>query len=105
MESADLTAALVKLPRRQILIVSVYIKGRNAQALVETCDMLRRVVTEVRRDAGQVVDVVIAGDFNRYNQLWGGDDIAWERQGEGDNIIDLMKDFALSSLLPRGTKT
>ena len=28
-----------------------------------------------------------------------------ERQGEADRIIDLMNDFALRSLLPRGTKT
>lgn len=53
IESADLPVALVKLPGRQILIVSVYVKGRDAQALIETCDMLRRVVTEVRRRPGR----------------------------------------------------
>ena len=53
----------------------------------------------------QVVDVVIAGDFNRHDQLWGGDGVSLERQGEVDPIIDLMSEFALSSLLRRGTKT
>lgn len=105
IESSDLTAALLRLPGRQILVGSVYVEGGNVQALMETCDMLRTVATEVRRGAGQVVDVVIAGDFNRHDQLWGGDDISWLRQGEGDDIVDLMNDFALSSLLPRGTKT
>ncbi len=51
------------------------------------------------------MDVVVVGDFNRHDQLWGGDDVALKRQGEADPIIDLMGEFALSSLLPRGTKT
>jgi hypothetical protein len=59
---------------------------------------------DVRRDAGTTVDVAIARDFNRHDQLWGGD-VSLERQGEADRIIDLMNEFALSSLLRRGTKT
>ncbi|KAM3554291.1 hypothetical protein ARSEF4850_006531 [Beauveria asiatica] len=55
--------------------------------------------------AGGLSDAVIAGDFNRHDQLWGGDDVSWLRQGEGDDIINLMNDLTLSSLLPRGTKT
>jgi hypothetical protein len=31
--------------------------------------------------------------------------VTLERQGEADPIIDLMSEFSLSSLLPRGTKT
>jgi len=48
---------------------------------------------------------VIAGDFNRHDQLWGGEDVSLERQGEADPIIDLMNELALTSLLRRGTKT
>ncbi|KAK6810408.1 hypothetical protein RU639_013833, partial [Aspergillus parasiticus] len=62
-------------------------------------------ITKVRRDTGAVVEVLIVGDFNRHDQLWGGDDVSLERQGEADPIIDLMNEFALSSLLKRGTKT
>ena len=51
------------------------------------------------------MDVIIAGDFNRHDQLWGGEDVSLERQGEADRIIDLMDEFALRSLLRRGTKT
>ena len=47
----------------------------------------------------------IAGDFNRHDQLWGGDEVSMERQGEADPIIDMMNELALSSLLRRGTKT
>lgn len=105
IESPDMTAAIVRLPDRLVLVVSVYVPGEDPQALRETCDSLRRTVRDVRRDAGTVVEVVIAGDFNRHDQLWGGDGVSLERQGEADRIIDLMSDLALSSLLRRGTKT
>jgi hypothetical protein len=71
----------------------------------DTCNTLRQVIADTRRDAGRVVDVVVVGDFNRHDQLWGGDDVSLLRQGEADQIIDLMYDLGLTSLLPRGTKT
>ena len=45
------------------------------------------------------------GDFNRHDQLWGGDEIQLEQQGEADPIVDLMNEYGLASLLPRGKKT
>ncbi|KAJ6105184.1 hypothetical protein N7523_010258 [Penicillium sp. IBT 18751x] len=48
---------------------------------------------------------MIVGDFNRHDQLWGGDDVSLTRQGEADPIINLMSEFALCSMLKRGTKT
>jgi hypothetical protein len=77
-----MTAAVVRLPDRLVLVVSVYVPGEDPQALRETCDSLRKAVAGVRRDAGAVVEVVIAGDFNRHDQLWGGDHVSLERQGE-----------------------
>jgi hypothetical protein len=105
IQSPDITAAVVKLSDRLILAASVYVPGGDPRALRETCDNLRKAVRDVRRDAGTVVEVVIVGDFNRHDQLWGGDEVSLERQGEADQIIDLMSEFALSSLLRRGTKT
>ena len=105
VESSDLTAALITLPERRLLVVSVYVEGVNTQALTDACNLLRTTVAEARRGAGQIVDVVLAGDFNRHDQLWGGEDVSLVRQGEADEIIDLMSDYSLSSLLPRGTKT
>lgn len=52
IESPDLTAALVRLLDRQILIVSVYVEGGDVQALTETCYTLRKVITDARRNAG-----------------------------------------------------
>lgn len=105
IESPDLTAAVIRLPERLIFMASVYVEGGDAQALRDACNHLRKAIIKVRRDTGTVVEVMIMGDFNRHDQLWGGDDVSLERQGEADPIIDLMNEFALSSLLKRGTKT
>ncbi|KAI7978758.1 hypothetical protein EIK77_001188, partial [Talaromyces pinophilus] len=105
IESPDLTAAVIRLPERWIFMASVYVEGGDAQALRDTCNHLRKAITKVRRTTGTVVEVMIVGDFNRHDQLWGGDDVSLERQGEADLIIDFMNDFALTSLLKRGTKT
>jgi hypothetical protein len=105
IESPDLTAAVIRLPERLIFMASVYVEGGDAHALRDACNHLRKAITKVRRDRDTVVEVMIVGDFNRHDQLWGGDDVSLERQGEADPIIDLMNEFALSSLLKRGTKT
>ena len=58
----------------------------------------------VRRDTR--LDILVAGDFNRHDQLWGGDEVSLtQRQGEADPIVDFIGDFSLHSLLPRGVKT
>jgi ribonuclease HI/exonuclease III len=105
IQSPDMTAAIIRLPERSILVASVYVPGLDAQALRDTCDNLQKIIQEVRRTANAAVELVVVGDFNRHDQLWGGDDVSVERQGEADLIIDLMNEFTLSSLLHRGTKT
>lgn len=87
-----------------VLVASVYVPGGDAGALKDAYENIRRMVAKARRGTGTTVDVVIAGDFNCHNQLWGGD-VSSERQGEADPIIDLMNEVGLSSLLPRGIKT
>ncbi|EAQ90175.1 hypothetical protein CHGG_06794 [Chaetomium globosum CBS 148.51] len=94
--SPDMTAAILRLPGRRVLVVSVYVPKQDPQALRETCDNLHKTIMGARRDAGTTVDVVIAGDFNRHDQLWGGDDVSVEIQGEADSIIDLMNEFAFA---------
>ncbi|KAJ5531445.1 hypothetical protein N7527_004838 [Penicillium freii] len=78
--------------------------GGDASALDGACDHLRKAVAKVRRDTDVVVEVMIVGDFNRHDQLWGGDEVSLGRQGEADPVIGLMNEFALSRLLKRGTK-
>ena len=65
--SPDMTAAILRLPGRRVLVVSVYVPKEDSQALRGTCDNLRKIVMDVRRNAGMAVDVVILGDFNRHD--------------------------------------
>ncbi len=105
VQSADLTAAVLQLEGREVMVVSVYVQGKNDEALTNAMELLRQVIKRFRDGTGNRTDVVLAGDFNRHDILWGGGEVAANRQGEGQPIIDLMDDFGLSSLLPRGTKT
>jgi hypothetical protein len=99
IESLDLTAVVIRLPKQLIFIASVYVEGGNASALDNTCNHLLNTITKVQRDTGTVVEILIMGDFNQHNQLWGGDDVSLGRQGKADPIINLMNKCALSSLL------
>jgi hypothetical protein len=69
IESPDLIAAVIRLPERLIFIVLVYVEGGDTSALDEACDHPRKAITRVRRDTSAVVEVIVVGDFNRYNQL------------------------------------
>ncbi|KJZ68823.1 hypothetical protein HIM_11783 [Hirsutella minnesotensis 3608] len=103
--SADLTAVVLRLEGRAVMVVSVYVQGKNDEALTSAMDLLRDLIDRFRDGTGNRTDVVLAGDFNRHDLLWGGDEVSTNRQGDGQPIIDLMNEFGLSSLLPRGTKT
>lgn len=105
VRSADLTAAKLHLPDRTIIMVSVYVEPNNPRALRETTTTLDELIRRSRCERGVRTDVILAGDFNRHDQLWGGDDVSLRRQGEANPIIDLMNEHSLCSLLPRGTKT
>jgi hypothetical protein len=65
--SADITAALLRLPDRLVLLVSVYVEGVNAGALLEAIALLQRVMRETRDRVSTRVNIVLAGDFNRYD--------------------------------------
>ena len=103
--SADLTAAVLQLPDRAVMVVSVYVEGNNADALESTVRELHNLMVRFRSGRGTRTDVILAGDFNQHDQLWGGDDVSPTRQGEADLLIDFMSEHSLQSLLPRGTKT
>ncbi|EAQ91966.1 predicted protein [Chaetomium globosum CBS 148.51] len=103
--SADLTAAQIRLPDRVVLVVPVYVEGGSDEALEVAMRELNRLIRRFRNGTGNRTDIILAGDFNRHDQLWGGDDVSPLRQGEGERIINLMDEHSLCSLLPRGTKT
>ncbi|KAM4061787.1 endonuclease-reverse transcriptase domain-containing protein [Hirsutella rhossiliensis] len=102
--SSDLTAAVLHLPDRDVLVMSVYVQGKDEEALILTTTELGGLITRFRNGTGKRTDVVLAGDFNRHDLLW---EAIVSRPGdkEGQPIIDLMNEHGLCSLLPRGTKT
>lgn len=67
---ADFTAAIVRLLKRRVLVMSLYISGGDSQALLDEFDKLEEVITDVRRRVGIVVDVMLAVDSNQHDQLW-----------------------------------
>jgi hypothetical protein len=67
IESPDLTAAVIRLPERLIFIVLVYVEGGDTAVLLETYDYLRKAIIEVRRYIGIALEIIIVGDFNRYD--------------------------------------
>lgn len=110
---ADITAVVAHIRQRRILIVSVYIpdlcsrrtKEENLEELTSRLEMINEMVqNELLRDPH--TDVVVAGDFNRHSQLWGGSRVSrTSRQDESALIIDFMAERSLQSLLPAGMLT
>jgi hypothetical protein len=103
--SADPTGAILRWPDREVLVVSVYVAGKGEDALRMAIRQLHTIIESFRSSTGKRTDIVLVGDFNRHDQLWGGDEVTGRRQGEAGPIIDLMDEHGLLSLLPRGTKT
>lgn len=105
IDSADLTGVFLRLSDRDVIMVSVYVEGRHAEALETAIKHIDDVIMQHRGSRGRRTDVILVGDFNRHDELWGGSDVSPDRQGEAEPIIDLMNKHGLCSLLPRGTKT
>jgi YD repeat-containing protein len=59
---------------------------------------LRTALTAHHRE-----EQIILGDFNLHHELWGGPTV--RPDPESDDLIDLVEEFQLSSLLPTGTVT
>ena len=107
--SADIAAVLLFTPS-PTLAVSAYIPpGRGPEGtrtLLQGLDAIRDAHRRVRCEYGANIDILIVGDFNRHDQLWGGNQVATQaRQGEAEPIVFLRADWGLTSLLRRGTTT
>ena len=106
VDSADITAAVLHLSDRSILILSVYVPQGDVAVLQRSLQLVVQVINTAYRQTHARLDILVAGDFNRHDQLWGGQDVLLgNRQGEADPIVDFISDFSLHSLLPRGIKT
>lgn len=101
--SGDLTGAVVRLPDRDVLVVSVYVEGRNDEALLATMEAIDSQIVKFRTTKRKRTDVVLVGDFNRHDILWGGDDVTQEtRRGGADN--QAHGGTWVAQLAPKGNK-
>jgi hypothetical protein len=93
--SADLTAAVLQLLDRAVMVVSVYVEGKNTDALASTVTELHNLIVRFRSGRGTGTEVILVGDFNQHDQLWGGDDISPTKQGKADLLMDFMSKHSL----------
>jgi exonuclease III len=100
---------LIEFKNRKVLLITVYIQAKENQEdieLQEKIGMIQTIVQKIRRQHSSRVELIITGDFNRHDQLWGGSEVAQtSRQGEDEAIIEMMAELDLQLLLKRGTKT
>lgn len=83
VDSADITAVVAHIGGRRLIIVSVYIpdlpsstrtRGENMEELGSRLQAIDKLVQRERLRYPHT-EVVVAGDFNRHNPLWGGSHI------------------------------
>jgi len=109
--SSDITAITYETDCCILFIASVYIpRTERAEHRVELQSRLRllqdAIASTQPRRGDRELELIIAGDFNRHDQLWGGEAVRdARRQGEAEPIIDFAYQLNLESLLPRGTIT
>jgi hypothetical protein len=66
---------------------------------------IQRIVNR-EKTTNPKLEMLVAGDFNRHDSLWGGPCVALEqRQGEGAKVIDFLEHNNLQLLAPRGVAT
>jgi hypothetical protein len=104
INSNDITAVTLKQGNRSILVVSVYIPSigndheSDEQELQSRLQKVQEAITGERNNNPEL-EVFIAGDFNRHDTIWGGNEVAVEpRQGEGSRILDFIEENNLQLL-------
>ena len=104
INSNDITAVILQHGTRSILVASLYIpsighgNGADEQELHSRLQEVQQAVTR-ERNSNPELEVFIAGDFNRHDTIWGGNEVALEtRQGEGSRILDFLEENNLQLL-------
>jgi hypothetical protein len=104
IKSTNITAVVLKA-NRALLAVSVYVPPRlglvGHEALMTYLGPMRQTIYSLREEHGDRLDILVVGDFNHHDQLWGGDLVATAtRQGEADPIFLFIRKFRFQSVLP-----
>lgn len=105
LASSDLVGAVIRDRHKATLVISIYVEGKNEQALLSALNLIKLALAETKAVYGDSVELLLLGDSNRHDQLWGRPHIHRARQGEAAPIIEFMNDLDMQSLLPRGNVT
>lgn len=115
VESSDITAAVITTRAGPLFIASVYIPGRNRNSYTEQdlhesattrLSALSQSVRAAKVKYGDMLPMVVGGDFNRHDPVWGGHNIPQAQySGEGEPILNWMHRQDVFSALPSGTIT
>ena len=114
IEHWDIVAVITDLlpVERKIFLVSVYIpcsqkntRDRATQQLLRRLNLIWAAFLEEKSNIPEL-ELIITGDFNRWDSLWGGNQVINHlRQGEAEELISFIADLGLQYVLPRGTIT
>jgi len=111
MNSNDITTIVMKHGTRSILLASIYIPSIGNGHEIDEQELhtrLQEVQEVIIRECSDNPDleIFIAGDFNRHDIVWGGNEVALgTRQGEGGRILDFIEENNLQLLTQRGVPT
>lgn len=101
-DSPDVTAIELQAGANQTLIFSVYIPPVNPED-----SPMRQTLNKINRTIrlSPATKLIIAGDFNRHHQMWGGVQVNQRRARDTGSLLDFMQTQGLHSCLPPGTPT
>lgn len=112
IESSDITATMVEIDSRVILLFSVYIPPiqhdkDNNEELDSRLRLIEGAYKAVKRNLlEKKLEIFIAGDFNQWDQMWSSTQaITRARQGEADSLIRMMEILELQLLTLQSLET
>ncbi|EDN08850.1 predicted protein [Histoplasma mississippiense (nom. inval.)] len=100
--SPDVTAIELQIGESQILIFSTYIPPFDPAD-----NPIHQTLNEISRTIrlSPATMLIIAGDFNRHHQMWGGIQVNRRRARDTGSLLDFIQAQELHSCLPSGTAT
>ena len=113
VNSYDVAAAIILHNSGPILAIAAYDPNDTtnhetppAEALAQKLQLLHATVATAKEHYGQGLGVLMYTDFNRHHALWGGPSVNdRQRAHEADDMLDMIYDLQLHSLLRPGTTT
>lgn len=111
LHHSDITAVVAYIGCRYLFIALVYIpchlgrRDKDEENLQSRLDIIKTAYKYEKAQCAEL-EMILSGDFNRWDTLSGASEIAKHScQGGKERLINLMAEFNLQLLLPRGTVT